>query len=274
MGNFFSAPYWSYVRDFADIVVVAAIIYGLMMLARGTRAWRIMWGLLVFGLIFAIASALRLRTLVWVLRQVIPLAPVALVILFYPELRYALEELGRVRFWQSRLRLLPRENIERMVGRVVRVCAELSRQRIGALIVFEREEGLQDLIQTGTPMDATVTAAVISTIFHPGTTLHDGALMISGDRIVAAACVLPLTDRPGLGPGIHTRHRAALGVSERSDAVAVVVSEETGTVSVSIEGRLERGLSEDGLRTCLMEALAPTTTKPPSLWSRWRTPAP
>src|SRR5688572_30019906 len=205
------------------------------MLARGTRAWKIFSGLAVFGGIYLLSDLLQFRTLNFLLRQILPLAPVALVILFYPELRYALEEVGRVQFWRNRLLLLPKEDVQRLVNELVRVSTNLSSKHIGALIVIEREEGLDDLISTGVPLDAEVSAELLSTLFHPGTTLHDGAVIIRGDRVVAAGCVLPLTDRPGIGTDIHTRHRAAIGVTERSDAIVVVVSEETGAISLGEE---------------------------------------
>jgi diadenylate cyclase len=240
-----------------DVMIVAAIFYSLIMLARGTRAWQIFSGLAVFGAIYLASDLLQLRTLNWLLRQIVPLAPVALVILFYPELRYALEEVGRVQFWRNRLLQLPKEDIRRLVNEVVRVATTLSAKHVGALIVLEREEGLDDLIRSGVPLDAEVSAELLNTLFHPGTALHDGAVIIRGDRLVAAGCVLPLTDRPSIGSDIHTRHRAAIGVTERSDALVVVVSEESGTISLGLEGRLVRGLKEEALRHRLLSALQP-----------------
>jgi diadenylate cyclase len=249
---------WSeYVAPVLDVVLVAAIIYAVIMLARTTRAWKIFSGILVFGVIYLLADIVQFRTLSWLLRQLVPLAPVALVILFYPELRYALEEVGRVQFWRNRLLLLPKEDIHRMIGEIVRVAIGLSAKHIGVLIVIEREEGLDDLIRTGTPLDARVSAELLTTLFHPGTALHDGAVIIRGDRVVAAGCVLPLTERPGIGSDIHTRHRAAIGVAERSDALVVVVSEETGAISIGAAGRLTRGLKEDAVRQRLIDALQP-----------------
>ncbi|HEU4753222.1 MAG TPA: diadenylate cyclase CdaA [Armatimonadota bacterium] len=248
---------WGWFVLAIDILVVAGIIYSLIMLARGTRAWQIFSGLAVFGGIYLLSDLLQLRTLNWLLRQIVPLAPVALVILFYPELRYALEEVGRVQFWRNRLLLLPKEDVQRMVAEIVRVAMSLSAKHIGALIVVERDEGLDDLIATGTPLDAQVTAELLSTLFHPGTTLHDGAVIIRGDRIVAAGCVLPLTERPGIGSDVHTRHRAAIGVTERSDAVVIVVSEETGAISLGGGGHLVRGLKADALQQRLLDSLQP-----------------
>jgi diadenylate cyclase len=244
-----------------DVLVVAAILYSLIMLAKGTRAWQIMWGLGVFLLIYVLSDLFDLKTLNWLLRQIVPLAPVALVILFYPELRYALEEMGRVQFWRNRLALMPKEDISRLVNEIVKVASELSARHIGALIVLERETGLDDLVATGTRLDALVSSELLATIFHRGTTLHDGAVIIRGDRIIAAGCLLPLTDSPTVSSAIHTRHRAALGASERSDAIVVVVSEETGAISLSTEGKLVRGLREEMLRQRLLSALQPANGK-------------
>lgn len=248
---------WMWIARVLDVLFVAAIFYSLIMLAKGTRAWKIFSGLIVFGGIYILSDILQFRTLNWLLRQIVPLAPVALVILFYPELRYALEEVGRVQFWRNRLRMLPKEDVQRLVGELVRVTSTLSGKHIGALIVIEREEGLDDLIGTGVPLDAQVSAELLSTIFHPGSALHDNAVMIRGDRVIAAGCLLPLTDRPGIGTDVHTRHRAAIGVSERSDAFVVVVSEETGSISICTEGRLIRGLKPEVLQQRLLNALQP-----------------
>lgn len=258
------ALFSDYVAPVLDVLFVAAIIYSLIMLAKGTRAWQILMGLIVFGFIYVLSDLLHFRTLFWLLRQIVPLAPVALVILFYPELRYALEEMGRVQFWRRRLRLLPKEDVRRLIQEIVEVSAELSRQHTGALIVLERDEGLDDLIATGTRLDAQVSAELLSTVFHPGTTLHDGAVIIRGDRAVAAGCLLPLTDSPSVSSSIHTRHRAAMGVTERSDAIVVVVSEETGTISLGSEGKLVRGLKAEALRAGLDTALLPSNGKQPA----------
>jgi diadenylate cyclase len=252
---------WNYIAWALDVLFVAAIFYSLIMLARGTRAWKIFSGLVVFGGIFLLSDLLQFHTLNWLLRQIAPVAPVALVILFYPELRYALEEVGRVQFWRNRLLLLPKEDIQRLVREIVRLVGNLSASHTGALIVIEREEGLDDLIGTGVPLDAQVSVELLSTLFYPGTALHDGAVIIRGDRVIAAGCVLPLTDRPGVGSDVHTRHRAALGVTERSDAIAVVVSEETGAISLGGGGHLARGLKPDALQQRLLASLQPANAR-------------
>jgi diadenylate cyclase len=246
-----SSGFWMGVLD---ILVVAFLIYRLLLLARGSRALQILGGLGTLLLALFISDRFHLDTLNWLLRQIVPLGPVAIVILFYPELRHALEEFGP-RFWQRGLSLLNREDLTEMIEAVVSTVTMLSAKRVGALLVFERQTGLDEIIATGIPLDAAVSVELLETIFHKGTALHDGAVVIRHGRLVAAACILPLTDRPKIEAAVHTRHKAALGMSENSDAVVVVVSEETGTISIAIEGKLLRGFREHTLRERLTALL-------------------
>lgn len=237
-----------------DIAVVAFLIYRLLLLVRGTRALQILGGLGTLLLALYLSDRLRLDTLNWLLKQVVPLGPVAIVILFYPELRHALEEFGP-RFWSRGLSLLRNEDVTEMIQAVVTCMVMLSAKRVGALVVFERQTGLDEIIETGTRLDALVSVELLETIFYKGTALHDGAVVIRGGKIAAAECLLPLTDRPKVDAAVHTRHKAALGMSENSDAVVVVVSEETGTISIAVDGKFIRGLKEDSLRERLMRLL-------------------
>jgi diadenylate cyclase len=240
-----------------DILVVAYLIYRLLLLARGTRALQILGGLGTLVLALFLSARFHLDTLNWLLNQIVPLGPVAIVILFYPELRHALEEFGP-RFWRRGLSLLNREDLSEVITVVCEAAAVLSAKRVGALIVFERQTGLDEVIATGTPLDSAVSVELLDTLFYKGTALHDGAVVVRHGRIVAAGCVLPLTDRPKVDAAVHTRHKAALGMSENSDAVVVVISEETGTVSVAVDGKLARGLSEEKLKERLTLLLQPT----------------
>jgi diadenylate cyclase len=237
-----------------DILVVSYLMYRLLLLVRGTRALQILGGLGTLLLALYVSALLHLYTLNWLLKQVVPLGPVAIVILFYPELRHALEEFGP-RFWSRGLSLLNREDLSKMIEAVVEAVTMLSAKRVGALIVFERQTGLDEIIETGVRLDAAVSVELLDTLFYKGTALHDGALVVRQGRIVAAACILPLTDRPKLDAAVHTRHKAALGMSENSDAVVVVVSEETGTISIAVDGKFIRGLREDTLRERLTSLL-------------------
>ncbi len=240
-----------------DILVVAYLIYRLLLLARGTRALQILGGLGTLLLALWLSDRLHLDTLNWLLRQIVPLGPVAIVILFYPELRHALEEFGP-RFWSRGLSLLNREDVGEMIQAVATTVGTLASKRVGALIVFERQSGLDEVIATGVAINAAVTVELLETIFYKGTALHDGAVVIRQNKIAAAACILPLTDRPKLDAAVHTRHKAALGMSENSDAVVVIVSEETGTISIALDGKLIRPLKEDTLRERLNRLLQPT----------------
>jgi diadenylate cyclase len=239
-----------------DVLVVAYLLYRLLLLARGTRALQILGGLGTLLLALLISDRLHLDTLNWLLKQIVPLGPVAIVILFYPELRHALEEFGP-RFWSRGLSLLNREDVTEMIEAVVGSVGMLSAHRIGALIVFERQTGLDEIIATGVTLEAVVSVELLETIFYKGTPLHDGAVLIRQGRLVAAGCILPLTDRPKVDATVHTRHKAALGMSENSDSVVVVVSEETGTISIAIDGKLLRGQSEEILRERLNSLLQP-----------------
>ena len=248
-----SGDLWSVIRHFdylvvVDVLAVSWLIYRLLLLAKGTRAWQIAGGLVIFFTAVFVSDRLHLYALNWLLRQAFPLGPVAIVILFLPELRHALEEFGRPGFWGRSLGLMASEGLDRMIDAVVVAVSTMSVKRVGALIVFERETGLEDIVATGTIINADVSADLIGTLFYKGSPLHDGAIVIREGKIIAAGCTLPLTASPRVEAAVHTRHKAALGMSEDSDAVVVVVSEETGIISIAFGGKLIRGLSEDALR--------------------------
>lgn len=243
-----------------DILLVAFIIYKLIMSIKGTRAWQIAVGLGLFGLLVVVSDMLHLRALNWLLRVFVPLGPVALVILFFPEMRNLLEQLGRLKFFGQSFVVLGKEQIESLIDNITDAVIKMSEANIGALIVIERDVGLDNIIANGSPLDAEVTSDLLRTIFYPGSPLHDGAVIIRGNKIVAAGCTLPLSDNPKIGTMIHTRHKAALGVTEQSDAIVIVVSEETGTISISSDGNLERGLTEEQLRERLRELYQPESS--------------
>lgn len=257
LGNIFSGGWLSVLTTLLDIAVIAFILYKLIMLVKGTRAWQILWGLALYFLLIFVSDKLHLYTLNWLLRTVLPLGPVAIVILFFPELRHALEEMGRLGFWGRGFTFLGREEMATMIDEVVKLATRLSRGKVGALVVIERETGLDNIVATGTRLDAVVSQELLHTVFYPGSPLHDGAAIVRSGRVIAVGCTLPLSDSPHISSMIHTRHKAAVGMSEQSDAVAVVVSEETGTISLAVEGQLERGLDGDSLRARLQELLAP-----------------
>jgi diadenylate cyclase len=231
-----------------DILLVALIFYSVLRLFRGTQAVSLLRGLLVVALV-ALLAASRLTAFNWLLRNSLPVILVAIPVIFQPELRRALERLGRT------APLLGRGGREtaaqRVVHEIILAVETLSRERTGALIVLEGETGLEEYLEFGQRVDAQVSARLLTTIFFPGTPLHDGAVILRGDRVVAAACVLPLTARALPDGTLGTRHRAAVGITEQCDALAVVVSEETGIISVSRNGRIARRLDAQRLRRVL-----------------------
>ena len=263
---------WLHFRvwDVVDILVVAVILYQILMLIRGTRAVQLVAGLgLLFGA-YIVSRWLGLYTLQWLLSYVGLVVPFALLVLFQPELRRMLEQLGRGGVLLVGLTHgLDREAAIRLVNDVARVARILGSRKTGGLIVLERRVGLADFIETGIRIDGVVTVQLLLNIFFPNTPLHDGAVIIRGNRAVAAGCLLPLSENPGLSRALGTRHRAAIGITEVTDAVVVVVSEETGTISVAQEGHLSRGLTEEELKVTLLSWFGPQ----PSRSGMWRVPA-
>lgn len=240
--------------DALDILIVAFFLYKLMMLIRGTRATAIIKGLVLLFGANLVSGFLGLRTVNYILEQGTTVLLVALPVLFYPELRRALEHLGRGQLF-TRFTSYDQEAMNQVVDVVARCAMLWSDTKTGALVVIEREVGLEEYVESGVRMDATLSVELLLNIFTPDTPLHDGAVIIRGDRVAGAGCFLPLTDNPYLSAQLGTRHRAGLGVSEQSDALVVIVSEETGTISFVKSGRIDRNLSEDELRVRLAKEL-------------------
>lgn len=252
-------------NDLVDIAIVAIVVYQLMLLIRGTRAVQLVQGMGVLFVVYAVASALGLHTLQAILGYLGAIIPVALLVLFQPELRRILEQIGRGRLlWPPSA--LDREVALRLSHDVARAARVLSERRHGALIVLERRTGLGDFAETGIRLDALLSVPLLLNIFHPNTPMHDGAVIVRGNRVLAAGCVLPLSESPLLSRALGTRHRAAVGITEGTDAVAVVVSEEDGTISLARDGTLSRGLSEEELRADLLRLFAVTPARPGGPW--------
>ena len=237
--------------DVVDIFIVAAIIYKLLMMTRQTRGSAVLKGLVLLLIIVGISDALGLTALNWLLMTVISNGAVVLVILFQPELRKALETMGRGTTIDTKKRRDDSAAQERIVTEIIQCLTNLSRRRVGALIVFERKTGLQDVIETGITIDAQISAALLENIFEPNTPLHDGAVVVRGSRVQAGGCILTLTEGRGIGHELGTRHRAAIGASENTDAVVLIVSEETGIISMAKGGKLTRHLDTKSLREIL-----------------------
>lgn len=244
-----------------DILLVAVALYYLLLLVRGTRAFQLLKGLLVYGVLILVADALGLRALRWILGLMLLPGVIVLIVLFAPELRLALEQIGRGRLIPA-LPTMKKEEISQLVNEVVSAATSFSRERTGALVVIEGHVGLNDIISTGRAVGGRVSAELVRTIFYPGTPLHDLAVVIRGNTLLAAGCLLPLSERDSTAFLLGTRHRAALGLSETSDAMVVVVSEETGGISLAHEGRLHSNLSPDALKARLLNQLAPAKRGP------------
>lgn len=239
-------------RGVVDILIIATLLYYVLNLLRGTRAVQIAVSvLLVLGAIYGARWA-RLEMVEWLLNAFVPYLAIALIVLFQPEIRRALARVGRNPFWQR----FSAENPAGAQDDVVLAATHFSHQRIGALIVLEREVGLRTYVESGIPMDAVLTYDLLLAIFHPQSPLHDGAAILQGNKVAAAACFLPLSLNPMLSTQLGTRHRAAIGVTEESDAIAVVVSEQTGAIALAAGGSIEQNLTPDQLAERLTKMLA------------------
>ncbi|WP_306483088.1 diadenylate cyclase CdaA [Anaerococcus sp.] len=243
------------VTDIIDIAIIAFVIYKLFSLLRNTRAEQVLKGL-IFVLFFAsIADILNLNTVSWVMNQFLTVALVFIIVVFQPELRSALERLGRGRSLFSSEKI---QRDERSIDELVSAMSSLSRQKIGALVVLEREVGLSDIIESGTKLDSDISSELLINIFIPNTPLHDGAVIIRKNTIAAAACYLPLSSSNTIAKELGTRHRAAIGISEKSDCLVVIVSEETGNISVAENGKINRYFDEESLKIRLKNELVNT----------------
>ncbi|MBI1870614.1 MAG: TIGR00159 family protein [Chlamydiae bacterium] len=236
-------------RPVLEIGVMAVFFYYLFRYIRGTRAVQVLKGLIILIVIFFLAQRLRLETVNWLLTKVFPVAVIALIILFQPELRRVLASLGGNPFLPS----LGRS--EGVLDKIVEAGHILSKRRIGALIAIEDEVGLKNYIESGVKVDAVVSTELLMTLFHPKTPLHDGGVIIEGDHVAAAACLFPLTQQPNIEKSMGTRHRAALGLTEETDAVVIVVSEETGKITVAMDGKFSGNLDQDRLKEVLRARL-------------------
>ncbi len=244
-------------RDIVDIVIMSYVFYRLILIIRGTRAEQLVKGLFVLLLAMVLSDQAGFDTLHWTLRQTMTVGLIAIPIVFQPELRRALEHLGRGKIFKSSYWSLNTQDFDNMLDELSKAIAVLVKKRIGALIVIERSTGLKDWVDTGIPVEGVVTAELLVNIFFPRSPLHDGAVVIQGNQIVAAGCYLPLTEDPNLGKELGTRHRAGIGITEQSDAVAIIVSEETGTISIAHDGVLTRYLDEKKLQLMLSELCSP-----------------
>ena len=242
------------ILDIIDIVVVAYFLYRLYLMLKNTRAATLVKGLLVLVAFMIVCRTLNLHVISWLLEKSMTVIMVALPVVFQPELRRALEQIGRGKLFRKGSELDEQE-LEAMLEDVAAATKVMSKAKVGALMVFERATGLVERIETGVPIDGLVSSGLIQNIFVKDTPLHDGAVVIRGNRIVAACCLLPVTENRNLSQELGTRHRAAIGISEQSDAMVLVVSEETGAISIARNGELVRYLTVDDVKEILRNAI-------------------
>ncbi|WP_422484468.1 diadenylate cyclase CdaA [Gudongella sp. DL1XJH-153] len=257
------------IRDIVDILIVAVVLYKLYALIKETRAEQLLKGIGVLLVLTKVSEWLELYTINWILANAMTVGTLAILIVFQPELRRGLEYIGRSRFFSKSLIEIRGENISKIVDEIVEATASLARQKIGALIVLEKQTGLNEVVETGTKIGGKVSSDLLINIFIPNTPLHDGAVIIKDDIIKAAACFLPLTDSSSVSKELGTRHRAALGISERSDSLSIIVSEETGAISIAENGTISRYLDAKTLKQILLEMYKPKNSDQ-SFLTRWR----
>lgn len=238
--------------DVVDILIVAVIIYELLLLTRHTRGSALLKGLFLLLMIALLSNLLGLVSLNWLLLSVLQYGAVVLIILFQPEFRKALEKMGRSRLMtKGAQRRGMDDDRDNLIAEIMQTISDLSKRKVGALLVFEQQTGLEDVIETGTRLNATISAPLLENIFEPNTPLHDGAVVIRENSIEAAACILPLAEASGVSRELGTRHRAAIGISENTDAIVIVVSEETGIISMACDGMLTRPMTTRDLKDIL-----------------------
>lgn len=248
------------VYDILEILIMAFLVYYILVWMKTTRAWQLLKGVIVICAFLLLAYFMEMTTILWLAKNLLSFAVIVIVVVMQPELRHALEELGKKNFLPSSLfsDSVKREHetfSEKTINEIVKACVEMGKVKTGALIVIEQKESLKDYERTGIEVDGIVTSQLLINIFEHNTPLHDGAVIIRGNRVTSATCYLPLSDNLGLSKELGTRHRAGVGVSEARDCLTVIVSEETGKISVAYEGKLERSLSAEELKTRLQQIL-------------------
>ncbi|MDQ0163443.1 diadenylate cyclase [Bacillus alveayuensis] len=265
LGDF---PVLHYLGDIIDILLVWYVIYKLIMVIRGTKAVQLLKGITVIIVVRILSQYLGLNTLQWLMDQALTWGFLAIIIIFQPELRRALEQLGRGRIFSRSTNHEDDEQLK-MIEAIVKATEYMAKRRIGALLSIERKTGMGDYIETGIALNASISSELLINIFIPNTPLHDGAVIIQKNQVAAAACYLPLSESPFISKELGTRHRAAVGISEVTDSITLVVSEETGSISIAKNGELHRDLSLEQLNDMLESEFSHTKTASSSRW-QWR----
>lgn len=254
----FFAVYWAVLKPVIEISILWFVFFRIMIFFEGTRAGQVWKGIFILVLAFFIAQKLGFNTLDWILTKLFAISVIAIIVIFQPELRFGLARLGQPHVFGVGLK---EEEIDELVGQIASAMAFLAQRKIGALIAIERDDRLKGYMSAGIEMEARATAELLESIFTPGAPLHDGGVVVQGNRVAAASCLFPLAQNPYLSHSLGTRHRAALGLSEETDAVVLVVSEESGLMSLAVTGRLTQGLSRDELAQTLKDLLVPPQNK-------------
>jgi diadenylate cyclase len=245
--------------DILDILIVAVILYRFLLIMKGTKAAQMLMGLGLVLVAFLLSGHFELVTVNWIIQTLWAQMVIILIVLFQPEIRRALAQMGEARFLQA---FTAAEELKSL-DEIVKAAVSLANRKIGALIVIERDTSLKDFVEMGTLLDAKVSKEILLTVFHPTSPIHDGAVVIKGNRIIAAGCFLPIALSPEVSKALGTRHRAGIGLTEETDAIAVIVSEETGTISVSIAGKLQSPVDMGTLRDMLTELFTTGKKKAP-----------
>ena len=267
-GGFFDMIFSMSLNDIIDILIVAYIFYKIFMFIKDTRAEQVLKGIVLLFVATQISEILKLHTLYWLLIKALDLGFIAALVIFQPELRAGLEHIGRTKFnfFSKNSISVSEEIFNKTIEEIVEALYSLSRQKIGALIILERQTKIGDIINTGTSIDGAISRQLLINIFIPNTPLHDGAVVIRDSQIKAAACFLPLTQSKDLSKDLGTRHRAAVGVSEVSDCISLIVSEETGEVSIAKSGKLYRDIAKERMANILKKNLNKTTSEDKSFF--------
>lgn len=247
-------------RDVFEIIIIAFLVYYILAWMKATRAWLLLKGIIVIGVFLVVVYALDMSTIIWLSQNVLSFAMIALIVVLQPELRHALENLGRTTFLPAGIfsdasRREQEIFSEKTINEITKACVEMGKMKTGALIVIEQKESLKDYERTGIEVDGIVTSQLLINIFEHNTPLHDGAVIIRENRVTSATCYLPLSDNLGLSKELGTRHRAGVGISEVTDSLTVIVSEETGKISVAYGGELERSMNAEQLKERLQMVL-------------------
>ncbi|WP_239617686.1 diadenylate cyclase CdaA [Cohnella mopanensis] len=268
MDYFAGLTFKNSIKDIVDVLIVSYIVYVLIKMVRGTRAVQLLKGIFLLVITWALSTWLNLYTLKWLMNQMFTFGVVTVLIIFQPELRRALEQLGRGKLFSRSSS--EEQDVSQRINEVIRSVNYLAQRKIGALIVFERNTGLNDYIESGIKMESKLSSELLSNVFIPNTPLHDGAVIIRGSQIMAAGCYLPLSENPFISKELGTRHRAAIGVTEVCDAISVTVSEETGQISLAINGQIVRDIKEESLISKLFAELRPQFKSKTTEWAFWK----